>query len=165
MPIRFRCPHCQQLLGIARRKAGSRVECPACQASVLVPVTDQEGLESVAAPAPMPLHQPSEEPLFEREDFERLFAATAEEHAHKGPAPPEKMPPPPPLPQFAASNGPGLSEPKGSSRKPAPGLAGEFDNSAGYLLTPRRASLLTVMVILLMAICFVGGLLVGRYLL
>jgi hypothetical protein len=37
--------------------------------------------------------------------------------------------------------------------------------SPGYLLTPRRASLLTVIVILMMALAFVGGLLVGRFLL
>ena len=30
MPIRFRCPHCERLLGIARRKAGTPIRCPQC---------------------------------------------------------------------------------------------------------------------------------------
>ena len=30
MPIRFRCAYCNQLMGIAHRKAGSVVRCPTC---------------------------------------------------------------------------------------------------------------------------------------
>jgi hypothetical protein len=37
MAIRFRCHHCNQLLGIANRKAGSAVRCPKCSGEVLVP--------------------------------------------------------------------------------------------------------------------------------
>ncbi len=170
MPIRFRCEHCQQLLGIARRKAGTRVNCPTCRASVLVPGTDQEGLEPLADPGPdIPSVQgekpvaPAEEPFFERSDFERLFAPTAREQAFEG-ASVGNMPPPPPFP---ASNGPGPGERNGGNPvELAPAAVpppGEWNGSAGYLLTPQRASLLTVMVILLMALAFVGGLLVGRY--
>jgi DNA-directed RNA polymerase subunit RPC12/RpoP len=43
MPIRFRCPHCERLLGIARRKAGSQIHCPQCGESVLVPGEDDGG--------------------------------------------------------------------------------------------------------------------------
>ena len=42
MPIRFRCPHCTRLLGIARRKAGSQITCPQCHSPVTVP-SDEEG--------------------------------------------------------------------------------------------------------------------------
>lgn len=38
MAIKFRCPHCQQLLGISTTKAGTIVDCPACGRSVNVPI-------------------------------------------------------------------------------------------------------------------------------
>ena len=38
MPIRFYCPFCDQLLGIASRKAGSAIECPGCKGQVGVPL-------------------------------------------------------------------------------------------------------------------------------
>ena len=38
MPIRFRCPACRQILSVTSRKAGQRVDCPACQATMMVPV-------------------------------------------------------------------------------------------------------------------------------
>src|SRR5207253_599174 len=37
MPIRFRCAYCNQLMGIARRKAGTVVRCPKCAGQVVVP--------------------------------------------------------------------------------------------------------------------------------
>jgi DNA-directed RNA polymerase subunit RPC12/RpoP len=37
MPIRFRCPHCNRLLGIATRKAGTDIACPQCGVQVTVP--------------------------------------------------------------------------------------------------------------------------------
>ncbi len=37
MAIKFRCPHCEQLLGISTTKAGTIVDCPACGRSVNVP--------------------------------------------------------------------------------------------------------------------------------
>jgi hypothetical protein len=40
MPIRFRCPQCQQLMGIARRKAGTTVNCTACHSPIVVPAED-----------------------------------------------------------------------------------------------------------------------------
>jgi phage FluMu protein Com len=41
MPIRFRCSHCDRLLGIARRKAGVQIHCPQCGETVTVPQQDQ----------------------------------------------------------------------------------------------------------------------------
>lgn len=46
MPIRFRCPHCNRLLGIARRKAGTQIDCPQCSRAVTVPRPD--GFEDLA---------------------------------------------------------------------------------------------------------------------
>ncbi len=40
MPIRFRCAYCNQLMGIARRKAGTVVRCPKCAGEIIVPVPD-----------------------------------------------------------------------------------------------------------------------------
>jgi hypothetical protein len=39
MPIRFRCAYCNQLMGIARRKAGTVVRCPRCTGELIVPAT------------------------------------------------------------------------------------------------------------------------------
>lgn len=50
MPIRFRCKQCNQLLGIARRKAGTMVRCPNCAIEVVVPQHDM--LEPGDGPAP-----------------------------------------------------------------------------------------------------------------
>ena len=40
MPIRFRCAYCNQLMGIASRKAGTVVRCPKCAGEIIVPVPD-----------------------------------------------------------------------------------------------------------------------------
>jgi len=64
MPIRFRCAYCNQLLGIARRKVGTVVRCPTCAGQVVVPDRDAEGLGDEA----------SEQPLFERNDFDDLLS-------------------------------------------------------------------------------------------
>jgi len=40
MPIRFRCPNCERMLQIARRKAGTEVQCPRCAEEVMVPAAD-----------------------------------------------------------------------------------------------------------------------------
>lgn len=42
MPIKFRCQHCQQLLGISRSRAGAIVDCPGCGRSLRVPGLDGE---------------------------------------------------------------------------------------------------------------------------
>jgi phage FluMu protein Com len=166
MPIRFRCEHCQQLLGIARRKAGTKVECPTCHALVLVPLTDQED-----APAPAPPVAASsrpaapaapEEPLFERIDFDQLLQGpTAGEPSVHIPTvgrqpvqQPQRPGKPPPAMGIDVER---VDVPQGSW----PGASAP----TGYVLTPFRASMLTTVVIVLMALSFVAGLLVGRYVL
>lgn len=41
MPIKFRCEHCRQFLGISHQKAGTLVDCPTCGRTIRVP--DPEG--------------------------------------------------------------------------------------------------------------------------
>ena len=40
MPIKFRCPHCEQFLGISRSKAGEITDCPTCGRTIRVPTLD-----------------------------------------------------------------------------------------------------------------------------
>jgi ribosomal protein S27E len=40
MPIKFRCQHCQQLLGISRSQADAVVDCPRCGRALRVPGVD-----------------------------------------------------------------------------------------------------------------------------
>lgn len=69
MPIQFRCSACQRMLSIARRKAGTRIGCPKCGISLIVPSRAGE-------PA-----QPAT--IFERADFERQLDASLSTNAAK----------------------------------------------------------------------------------
>ncbi|TWT50116.1 hypothetical protein KOR42_36630 [Thalassoglobus neptunius] len=40
MPIKFRCPHCEQFLGISRSRAGAITDCPTCGRTIRVPQLD-----------------------------------------------------------------------------------------------------------------------------
>jgi hypothetical protein len=117
MPIRFRCPYCNQLLGIARRKAGTVVECPACHGHVAVPAVE-----------PPPLPAPA------------ISAEAPAEAA--GPFDVELVAPPP---------------------LPAPNIA--HPPPAGIVLSRPRLLLLTAGLLALLALTFVAGLLLGRFLL
>jgi hypothetical protein len=50
MPIRFRCAYCNQLMGIAKRKAGQVVTCPKCGGQVVVPTPDPSQEEEEPKP-------------------------------------------------------------------------------------------------------------------
>ncbi len=49
MPIKFRCAHCNQFLGISRARSGGIVDCPSCGRSIRVP-----NLDGTVAPLPRP---------------------------------------------------------------------------------------------------------------
>ena len=81
MPIRFQCQACGQLLSIATRKAGTRVECPKCGSEVTVPGGEpapvprsraQPAVATQARPAAVS-REVADPPLFERSDFDRLL--------------------------------------------------------------------------------------------
>lgn len=144
MPIRFRCRYCNQLMGIARRKAGMMVQCPTCHAQVIVPQPENEDKADPAAEQHVP-EAPA--PLFERSDFEDFLQNPARDKPtiHSAPALP-----------FAAEipSSPSLAATPASPRLRPPGL----------VLSPTQATWLTVAVILLVALAFGAGLLVGHYL-
>ncbi len=66
MPIKFRCPNCQQFLGISRSKAGSVTDCPTCGRTLRVPNLDGE-----VSPLPPPRLN------FEDRDLQRALGALA----------------------------------------------------------------------------------------
>jgi hypothetical protein len=163
MPIRFRCKYCNQLMGIARRKVGTDVECPTCKGRLLVPPVS-EPMPPPAAPEPLPpLPNPNGPPLFERSDFgdflnpppqpEPIHAATQQTAA-------------PPRPQPVAPQPRALRLPSSFDVdiEPSPDrlALGQDPNAAGILLSPGRATLLTVAIILGLALAFSAGLLVGK---
>src|SRR5262245_54451022 len=161
MPIRFRC-NCGQLLGIARRKAGSMVSCPSCHNEVLVPLQDDAATSAPSQPPAVPgTGGPA---LFERDDFDDLLqggmslagGTPARGSAVRTPAPPARPQPiPPSVPVVHLE------------AKPMPPVAGTAQVAPvpGLILSPARATVLTVVVILLLALAFASGLIVGRFVL
>jgi phage FluMu protein Com len=156
MPIRFRCRYCNQLMGIARRKAGTMVACPTCRAQVVVPATEAEAADQPRPPQPAG-DVPA--PLFERSDFEAFLDNPVA-------APPHPLEFPAPQPHADAPRAPAPS-PFAAVMPPSPSLslapATARAHGGGVFLSPTQATWLTVVVILLVALAFGAGLLVGHY--
>jgi len=140
MPIRFRCAYCNQLMGIAQRKAGTVVSCPKCQGQVMVPDPEDAGAADMGAADNGAESSP---PSFEDADFDKqLVAAAAEvpaDHIQVVDTTPVKQHPP--VPWSPAQSTPEMS---------------------GVFLTPGLMVLVGVLVVLLMGVAFFVGLLVGR---
>jgi phage FluMu protein Com len=145
MPVRFRCQHCNQLLGIARRKIGMEVSCPTCRNKVVVPPTDAPDVDRPAA---------KQDPLFEGSDLDRLLQPAAEPAVE----PPRPAAPAwsPPAPAPLAFDAPPYNPPGPVAPAAAP---------AGVVLSPLQATMLTVGAVLILAVAFAAGLLIGRFLL
>jgi phage FluMu protein Com len=56
MPVRFICPHCNQLLAVASRKAGAQVNCPKCHAAIIVPEGETTDSAASLTTRPQQLH-------------------------------------------------------------------------------------------------------------
>ncbi len=152
MPIRFRCAYCNQLMGIARRKAGNVVRCPTCAGQVIVPTPGAAEPEPPPPPAPQPVKGPS---LFEQGDFDRdvLNNPTAGARAPR-------------------RNGPGSSpsHPARPSRNDAidvepvsmPLAMGRAAQESGLHLSTAAAVGLGLVVVLLMGLAFFAGLVLGK---
>lgn len=173
MPIRFRCAYCNQLMGIARRKAGTVVRCPSCSGQVVVPNPSSEPTEKPhegASPPPAPPPQ-----LFERSNFDELFDDAAGGKRSPGRQAAAAAPHPTPDQPQAIGPAPGakpvefafdvepvhLPPPSPSSQaEPLPYSRG----SEGIVLSPRTATLLIVAIILGLALVFIVGMIVGSML-
>jgi hypothetical protein len=144
MPIKFRCKYCNQLMGIARRKAGTDVHCPTCNGQLRVPFQDEPSSPAaVASPAA---------PVFERSDFEQYLQADV------GNQPVIAAPPAPaaPLPGTVWNpQSPDLVDVE-------PAALPHAAPPPGIMLSNGMATLLTIGIIFLMALSFSLGLLVGR---
>jgi phage FluMu protein Com len=141
MPIRFRCVYCNQLMGIARRKAASVVRCPKCQGQVVVPTP--EGMESSEAADA----EDKKDNVFEQSDFSKFLSEGT-------PAPLE-------------SSGHQVSSAAPKAMKPAPQVHAPMMPETGALargifFTPGTLTLLGVLVVLLLGVAFFFGLLLGR---
>jgi phage FluMu protein Com len=154
MPVRFRCRHCNQLLGIARRKIGTEVSCPTCRNKVLVPAEDSPDVDQPAR---------RNNPLFEGSDLDALLQPgavpeLAAEPAKPAPSPAAAAPawaPAPPAPAAAPFD----AEPYSP-----PGPFPPAGPPSGVVLSPFQATLLTVGIVVLLFLFFAVGLLIGRFL-
>jgi phage FluMu protein Com len=160
MPIRFRCGHCNRLLGIARRKAGTDAICPHCGYTITVP-----------------------EPRGERTELAEIESLL---HPHIPEPPPPPAPPataPPPLPSSATEGDGarplfeqdmdevlgGLNPPPSPhddrERKPPPTSGTEalsLDPERGqWVLSSQQVTLAAVGVFVLVILAFVAGFLIG----
>ena len=146
MPIRFRCAYCNQLMAIARRKAGTVVRCPTCSGQVVVP--------TVESPAQAPTGK-TEDPrpvVFERSDFDQVFTT---------PAPPPRPGAFPPAGEPSAAL-PGPIDVEPLQFPPVLGPTPYSPTPPGLVLTPVRMVLLFLAVALLMGLAFLAGFLLGR---
>src|SRR5438105_6382518 len=141
MPIRFRCAYCNQLMGIARRKAGTVVRCPTCAGQVVVP--DPAAAPAAAAGDP----DGAGEGLFDKSDIDELFRDQP-----AGAAPP----PPPPSPPHRAPRPAAVAydvEPVALQEHRA--------GQVGLVLSPGKVTVLSVLVVLLLGLAFFAGLVIG----
>jgi phage FluMu protein Com len=161
MPIRFRCKHCHQLMGIARRKSGTEVQCPTCREMVQVPNEDELPAPAVAsagkeeAPAKANPH-----PVFERSDFDEVLRGEEEE---KPARPARAVPAARPERNLAAAAGrvPNYDvEPHAMSPALSQPIAAAPN---GIFVSSTRLTIVAVVGIILLAVAFGAGLLVGRY--
>lgn len=81
MPIKFRCTHCNQFLGISRAQSGSIVDCPSCGRSIRVP-----NLDGTTAPLPKPAIDLSDSTLASALEQLASLEAGVAESATSGPA-------------------------------------------------------------------------------
>ena len=169
MPIRFRCAYCNQLMGIAKRKAGQVVTCPKCAGQVVVPTPDpameEEERNSGNAAA-----------AFEEDDEVQKLLEFVEETKPApvaGPVGGRKMPAPVapqvlPMPHVAAPRPAPrpVPQPVAGTTYPAEvdvePMTGALLPSRGVFLTPGVLSILLILVGLLVGLAFFLGFLLGR---
>ena len=137
MPIRFRCAYCNQLMAIARRKSGTVVRCPTCAGQVIVPTP---GAAEPPGTAPQPAGA-----LFES-DFDK-----------------DVLQAPPGSKQSRRSSAEG-SRDNAIDVEPVsmPRMMGTAAQESGVHLSLAAAILLGLVTVVLIALAFFLGLLLGR---
>jgi phage FluMu protein Com len=166
MPIRFRCVYCDKLLGIARRKAGSVVNCPQCNQPLIVPTPEAEPEPAAATEKGTVNANPGPSKLFERDDFAELLQDDATVRA------PENEPRSKRSKRKRGSESPIAPQPFPVERslpaQPVPMTAPlpyrAKAQSGGMVLTRGKLILALVVVFVLVGLAFGGGVLVGRML-
>jgi hypothetical protein len=156
MPIRFRCAYCNQLLGIARRKAGTVVRCPTCAGQVIVP-----NVESDAGPPSGTGNQPF---VFERSDFDEVLNADGDDavpikaKADVAEEAPASSPAPMEAPAGAWGTHP---EPPYDLQRLKPTPAVTADQVSGIVISRTKATMIAIVAIVVLALVFAAGVLVG----
>jgi uncharacterized protein YbaR (Trm112 family) len=169
MPISFRCPACRNKLSTARRKAGQTVACPNCQTEVQVPTADtldpkverllataartsrSDDSAEPAAPVPLPVPVPPPPPP----------PTVARRPKPASPPPPVKLND---LPLFEREDFAEMleKEEEEETPQPLPAPAPPPAAAADHLLVTRgTAVMVLVCVVLLVALAFAAGLMVG----
>src|SRR5262249_8829014 len=141
MPIRFRCAYCNQLMGIARRKAGTVVRCPKCAGQVVVPQPegpDEEGNQQDGAEIPN---------VFENSDFGKIL----DQGAAGGPHAPAVLP----------AAGPRLATPEQAEFEPV-SIGAAMRRQRGIFLTSGMLLVISALIMVLMGLAFFLGLLLGK---
>ena len=150
MPVRFRCAYCNQLLGIARRKAGTIVRCPTCSGQVVVPTVESVPARQSAG---------AEQPVFESSDFDELLGtATA-----SSPSSDVESSPSVPMPVAPAGAWGTHAEPAFDLAKLDPSASQRAAGPPGIVLSPTKATILAVVIIVLLGAAFGAGVVVGRF--
>jgi phage FluMu protein Com len=146
MPIKFRCKYCNQLMGIARRKAGTDVNCPTCNGVLSVPFQDEP---TAAVP---PVGAPPQ-PIFESNDFDAYLQADVRN---------QPVVTAPPIAAPVQGTGTVWSPPAPKMIPVEPAYHPAYGPQPGIVISNGLATLLTIGVIFLMALAFSLGLFVGR---
>lgn len=194
MPIRFRCVYCDQLLGIAHRKAGTVVKCPNCAGQLVVPNPnsddDSGGSDAPTAQAdtagrrqntivekektaPAPASEPGM--LFERNDFDELLKPALEKKepavsvksakaSRSATVAPVHVPTPAAQTFDFNASVPVVEPAPVYTPAYAPSSSDSAPRRSGILLTPLKLILLALFVMGGMASAFAGGMLLGFYL-
>jgi len=164
MPIRFHCKRCQQLLGIASRKAGSEIQCPKCGIAQVVP--SQEAAAAALAMtqfAKTDVVPDSAADLVVYDDepsvIETPRPPSQEPAAGRAAAPPAKQAVETQKPSAAAASAPVASAPPGAEVAPPAGRP----VPQGMILFPRRSCYVQgFLFVVLAAAAFGAGYLIGR---
>lgn len=168
MPIRFRCVYCDKLLGIARRKAGSVVNCPQCSEKLIVPTPEPGadeggGDEAKGTEEERSLDATAGPQLFERSDFDHLLQheptfRSGEDEPIPSTAPQRPSQLPPQVLQ------PYVPQPYAPQPYPmqAPAPAPVPLQQPGFFISSSKLTWLSVVAVVLLAAAFGIGLIVGR---